>query len=236
MDGLEKSKTTWIIANWKSNKTIEEALEWVGKVGPKISRKENLKVVVCPTFVALEEVKKAIQVGNYPLLVGAQDLSPFEEGAYTGEEAAEELAGIVDLCILGHSERRQNFKETDEAVAQKVKRAKEKDILPLVCVQGKETPVPEDCRMIAYEPISAIGTGNPDTPVDASQVSAHFQEKYKQSLKSGDFGNNLVVLYGGSVTSSNARQFLEVKNLSGLLIGGASLDPEEFVKIVDIVS
>lgn len=218
MAGL--AKNIWIIANWKSNETLKEALEWVSFVGPKIERRDNLKVCVCPTYTAIEEVKKAILVGNYPLMVGAQDLSPFEEGAYTGEEAASILKQFVDLAILGHSERRQNFEETDEMVAKKVKQALDHQIIPLVCVQGKDTPVPEGVKLIAYEPIFAIGTGNPDTPQNANDVAKSFA--------------GAEILYGGSVTSENAKAFLQQDHINGVLVGGASLEPEEFTKIVEV--
>src|SRR5438132_1254778 len=129
MDGL--AKQIWIIGNWKSNKNIAEALDWVSKVGPQIPNNEDLKVVVCPTFTCLEEVKKAVTIGNFPLMVGSQDLSPFAEGAYTGEEAGRILKDVVELSILGHSERRNNFGETDEMVANKVKQALDNNIIPL---------------------------------------------------------------------------------------------------------
>lgn len=213
----------WIIANWKSNKTIAEALEWVSEVGSKIERRDNLKVVVCPDFVSLEEVKKAIRVGNFPLMVGAQDLSPYPEGAHTGEEAAVDLKGLVDLVILGHSERRSQFGETDEMVSDKVKLALESGIIPLVCVQSDQTPIPEGVKLVAFEPIFAIGTGNPDTPADAEKVAETLKQRYPE----------VKVLYGGSVTSDNSQVFLRQNNLVGLLIGGASLEPLEFVKIVE---
>lgn len=215
----------WIIANWKSNKNISEALSWVDEVGSNIPKRENLKVGVCPTFVCLEEVKKEILVGSYPMIVGSQDLSPFPEGSFTGEECARILKDVVELSILGHSERRQNFGETDQMVAEKVKQAREFDIEPLVCVQNAETPIPENVNLVAYEPIFAIGTGNPDTPDNANSVAETLRKKY---------GENLVVLYGGSVTSENAKAFLQQGNISGLLIGKASLDSSEFIKIVEI--
>lgn len=219
-------KTIWIIANWKSNKTISEALAWVDVVGPELPRKENLKVVVCPTFTDIEEVKKAVLVGNYPLLVGAQDLSPFEDGPYTGEESARILSELVDLVILGHSERRQNFNETDELVAQKASQALQYRIQPLVCLQDTSTLIPQGVKLVAYEPVFAIGSGKPDTPENASQVAENVKERSQE----------VEVLYGGSVNAQNCKPFLQQLNLSGLLIGKASLEAEEFLKIVDIAS
>ncbi len=217
-------KTLWIIANWKSNKTVEEALDWIAKVGPKVPQNENLKIVVCPTFAILEEVKKAVTVGGYSLIVGSQDLSPFGLGSYTGEEPAQIVNTFVSLAILGHSERRQNFAESDEMVTQKVIQANKNNITPLVCVQGAETPVPEGCQLIAYEPVFAIGTGNPDTPDNADQVASQLKQKY---------GEDIEVLYGGSVTSENIKGFIVKDNISGALIGKASLEAEEFAKIME---
>jgi len=223
-------KNIWIIANWKSNKTISEALDWVAKVGPQIPQKDNLKVIVCPTFSALSEVKKAITVGGFPLMVGCQDLSPFGMGAYTGEESAALLNQLVDLAILGHSERKKNFNENDEMVAKKVEQAIINKIIPLVCVQDEETPVPKGCTMIAYEPIWAIstgltntpGVGRADTPEDAGQVARVFKQKY---------GSELEILYGGSVNQQNIKEFIDQDDISGVLVGNASLDAEEFIKI-----
>ncbi len=217
-------KNIWIIANWKSNKTIKEALDWVQKVGVQINSAENIKVVVCPQFEALEEVKKAVKEGGWRMEVGSQDLSPFEPGAYTGEESAKSLSHLVTLSILGHSERRQNFAETDELVAKKVEQAIKNGIIPLVCVQGRKTPVPRSCKLIAYEPIFAIGSDHPDTPQNANEVAGFFRQKY---------GPDLEVLYGGSVSAENCQTFVKEENIFGLLIGHKSLDPEEFVKIVN---
>ncbi len=216
-------KNIWIIANWKSNKNVAEALDWVSKVGPGLPKRDNLKVVVCPTFSVLSEVKKAVLVGNYPLMVGSQDLSPYRQGPYTGEEPGQLLKEFVDLSILGHSERRQNFKETDDLVAKKVEQALQNNIIPLICVQGSNTPVPQACKLTAYEPIFAIGTGNPDTPENANQIAGSLKEKY---------GQDLGVLYGGSVTSQNIREFILQENISGVLIGKSSLDAGEFIKTV----
>ncbi len=224
----------WIIANWKSNKNIAEALAWIEQVGPQIPKKENLKVVVCPTFVCLEEVKKAILVGGFSIICGAQDLSPYDDGAYTGEETARILRDIVDISILGHSERRQNFGETDDMVKDKVSQARQYNIEPLVCVQDEKTPVPQGVKLVAYEPVFAIGTGNPDIPDNASLVAKKLQEKYGPPADPANGAGGLEVLYGGSVTSENAAAFLKQENISGLLIGRASLEADEFIKIVEI--
>lgn len=215
----------WIIANFKSNKTVQQALEWIDYVGPSLEKRENVKVVVCPTVLDVEEVKKAVLVGNYPLIVGCQDLSQFDVGSFTGEEPARLLKEVIDFTILGHSERRENFGETDQMIVNKVKEAKENSITALVCVQGMDTPIPPGTDLVAYEPIFAIGTGQADTPQNANQVADKIKSQHDQTLP---------VLYGGSVTAHNAKAFLVQANLSGLLIGKASLDPDEFLNIVRI--
>lgn len=221
-------KHLWIVANWKSNKNISEATDWVSQVGPNIPKEPNLKVVVCPPFLDIEEVKKTILVGNFPLEVGSQDLSPFDIGAHTGEEAAKILAQLVTFSIVGHSERRREFGETDQMISDKVKQALDNGITPILCIQGVETPIPEGVSLVAYEPIFAIGTGHPDTPENANQVAREVKNKINQE--------DLEILYGGSVTKENVRSFLDQPNLLGVLVGGASLDPGEFIKIVKVAT
>lgn len=216
-------KKIWIVANWKSNKTIAQALDWVEQVGPNIPKVDHLEVIICPPVVDLDEVKKAIIVGNFPLEVGAQDLSAFDVGAHTGEEAAKILSQLVGFSIIGHSERRQELGETDQMISEKVDQALKYGITSILCVQGVETFIPEAVRLVAYEPIFAIGTGHPDTPENANQVAQQIKTKA---------GSELEVLYGGSVTSENIKSFLDQPDLSGVLVGGASLDPQEFIKIV----
>lgn len=223
MVGGENKKNIWIIANWKSNKTITEALQWLEIVGPYIPQKPKLKVGVCPSFLALAEVKKKILVNNYPLLLGAQDLSRFGSGPYTGEVAAEFLQEVADLVILGHFERRKNFAETDQIIAQKLEFALANKIKPLLCVQNENTPIPNGASLIAYEPIFAIGSSMADDPRKADLVASLLKKKYPGSLE---------VLYGGSVNRQNAKDFLEQENISGFLVGANSLNPQAFLEII----
>lgn len=217
-------KQTWVIANWKSHKTISESLSWLDLVGPRLEQNPNTKVVVCPIFSSLSEVKRRIDSEHYALEIGSQDISPFGIGAYTGEEPAEMLKSLISLSIIGHSERRKFFAETDEMVAEKVKQTLKSDILPLVCVQDEKTPVPDGVGLIAYEPLFAIGSGHPDTPESAATVATFFKAK----------NPDLMVLYGGSVEPENAAGFLKQAAIDGFLIGGASLEADKFSEIVKL--
>ena len=209
------------MANWKSNLSLSESLEWVGKVGPQLNKRDDLQVVVCPRFSALAELHQEIKANNYPIVLGSQDLSPFGTGSYTGEEPAELLKELVSMSIVGHSERREKFAETDEMVSEKIKQAQGAGIEPILCIQNSETPVPEGVKIVAYEPVFAIGTGTPDTPENANKVASQ--------VKSTSDPN---ILYGGSVNSENCQSFMEQEYISGLLIGKASLDADEFLKII----
>lgn len=216
------SKTIWIIANWKSNLSLSESLEWINTVGPRLNKREDLKIIVCPRFSALPELHQEIQTNNYPILLGSQNLSPFETGSFTGEEPASLLKELVTISIIGHSERREKFAETDEMISEKVKQAQASGIEPILCVQNSETPIPEGVKIIAYEPIFAIGTGTPDTPQNANAVASQIKSAH----------SDLAILYGGSVTSENCETFIDEENISGLLIGKASLNADEFLKII----
>jgi len=213
----------YIIANWKSNKVLSDATDWVEKVGPQLTKNEEVTTIVCPPSLYLEEISKAVQVLGSDLKVGSQNISAFPFGSYTGEETAEMVKQFGDYSIVGHSERRKNFAETDEIVGDKVTRALEAGLIPIFCVQDEQTPIPEGVTIVAYEPVFAIGTGTPDTPQNANEVCMNIVSTHP----------DCVVLYGGSVTAENAKQFLAQEYISGLLIGKASLDPEEFVKIVE---
>ncbi len=215
----------YIIGNWKSYKTVEQSLAWleetVNSSWPAGQEEEKI-AVVCPPFSALSEMKHYIDRNSLPLRVGAQNCSPYEEGAYTGEVTAGQLRELCDYVIIGHSERRKLFNETDEMLAEKVVRAHDAGLHVIFCVQGKETMIPDGVAIVAYEPVFAIGSGTPDTPDNAEEV-ARFLKQEKQAK---------VVLYGGSVKPENIATFTNQSSIDGALIGGASLSADSFLSLV----
>ena len=220
-------KKLFIVANWKSNKTYPDTLLWIdGFRSLQFNWEENSDkiVVICPSFTNLGSVQYDLQTKyTLPVKIGAQNISPFEHGAYTGEIYAEQIQYYADYVIIGHSERRQHFGETDEILIQKVKLAIGGDLKPIFCVQGKETLVPEGVEIVAYEPVFAIGSGHPDTPEDAEEVSKFIKEKNPHVTS---------VLYGGSVNKEDVHTFTQLPSVDGVLVGGASLDPEHFMQII----
>lgn len=214
-------KNLFIVANWKSNKTAKEAEDWLNELKNANVDVANKETIICPPFVLLYKLNSVIKELNLPIKLGAQDISPSDEGAYTGEVNGKQIKEFADLVIIGHSERRQNFKETDEMLVKKVQMAQKYLLTPIFCVQNKDTFIPEGVKLVAYEPVGAIGTGNPDTPENAERVAKAVKEKGIQ-----------FVLYGGSVTSENVKSFASMSNLDGVLVGSASLDASEFGKII----
>jgi triosephosphate isomerase len=225
-------KKLFVVGNWKSNKTVKEAEEWIkeftGTWNMEYGTQENLEIILCPPFTLLYYLK--LQVTSYKLQVklGAQDISPFPDGAYTGEISARMLKDLgVEYVIIGHSERRKYFKEDMQMLENKVREAFDAGLSPIFCVQEKTTPVPEGVKIVAYEPVFAIGTGTPDTPENANEIAKIIKER---------LGGNTVVLYGGSVIPENVKRFYQQENINGILVGGASLDPEKFLKIIEHAS
>lgn len=217
-------KKTFIIANWKSNKTILQAEEWFRTINnsPVTFGKEEEAVIVCAPFTLLPKVKELTVNCKLSIVVGAQNISPFEEGAYTGEVSAKQIKEFADYVIIGHSERRKNFLESDEMLFKKVELAKQHGLIPIFCVQGEATQVPKDVEIVAYEPVFAIGTGNSDTPESATKIAKQIKENTGVTA----------VLYGGSVTSKNVKEFTQMPDIDGVLVGGSSLDAKEFCTII----
>lgn len=215
--------TPLVIANLKANKTWEEMSLWSDTVGKSESAKNFAgTIVVCPSAPFLKSLQQKLGSDQLPFKLGSQDISKFDQGAFTGEVAASQLQKICQFTIIGHSERRQNFKEDDSTLTEKVTRTSEANLEPIYCVQGADTFIPAGVSMVAYEPVFAIGTGTPDTPTNAFAVAGEIK-------KIGDY----IVIYGGSVTAGNVHSFLQKGTIDGVLVGTASLDPEGFIKVIE---
>ncbi len=209
-------KKLFIAGNWKSNKTLFEAKDWIQKF--RATWNGNVTVVLCAPFTLLSTLK----FQNLPFTLGAQDVSAFGEGAYTGEINAKQLKELVTWVIIGHSERRKNFSETDEVLAKKVEQAKLAGLKIIYCVPDDSTVVPLHVDVVAYEPVWAIGTGKTDTPENANSVITTIKAKSQVST----------VIYGGSVTADNVASFIREPSIDGVLPGGASLDAEKFMNLI----
>ena len=208
-----------IIGNWKQNKTLREAKDWLAQVKIDAGEKE---IVLCPPYTLLYPLKQEIESLGMPLQLGAQDFPASRAGKHTGEEPGDLLADVVDFAIIGHSERRQDFSETDELLSKKVKLAKELGMEVIFCIQDKNTFIPSEVNVVAYEPVSAIGTGNPDDPAEVAAVVEAILSQRK----------DLKIIYGGSVTSENVSLYTSLPGINGVLVGTASLDPAEFTLLV----
>lgn len=222
-----RTRPFYIIGNWKSNKTLDEAISWfqdfsaLWKKQPL--RLTNIKIILCPSSIHLSTLKSIIELSGIPLLLGAQDASAFPIGAYTGDVAADMLKNLVAFSLVGHSERRKYHHETEEQLSMKVELLQKAQIVPVYCVQNAEMVVPGQCEMVGYEPVWAIGTGKPDTAANANMVA----EKIKTT---NPFVKN--VIYGGSVTAKNVAEYALTTALDGVLPGGASLDPVAFFELI----
>jgi triosephosphate isomerase len=245
-----------IAGNWKMNKTATEARDLATRLIPLVSGVKDRDIVLAPPFTALSAVAAAIKGTNMAL--SAQDLFWEDKGAFTGQISAEMLLDSgCKYVIIGHSERRQYFGETDETVNKKLRQALNKGLLPIVCVgetlkereAGKANEVIErqltgalkgviaaemQKVVIAYEPVWAIGTGKTATPQQANEIHAFIRQKIT-SLYSGDVAGSLRIQYGGSVTPENVSQLMAMPDIDGALVGGASLKPESFAALVKFV-
>lgn len=241
-----------IAGNWKMNKTIAEAVAFVNDVKDRVNN-ENVEAVICAPFLALKDLKEVTKGTN--IKVGAQNMHFEESGAFTGEVAPSMLKEIgVDYVVIGHSERREYFNETDETVNKKVLKALEHDILPILCCgetleqreagetkavckvqveKALENVAKEDLSkvVIAYEPIWAIGTGKTATAEDANDVISYIREVVKGLY--GDLANEVRIQYGGSVKPANVAEIMAQSDIDGALVGGASLAADDYVKLVN---
>ena len=217
--------TKYYIANWKSNKNKQEALTFLQGVKEKIGSLDlNGKVIIiAPPFHLLDVCREYVDKHELPISLASQNVSSFPPGAYTGEINAKQLKEFVEYSIVGHSERLKYMHETDVDIENKVREAISEGIIVVQCVQNENSKVHKGVSIIAYEPPSAIGTGNPDDPEHIAQVF--------ESIVGNNSG--ITVLYGGSVKPENIAQFDSVEQLSGYLVGGASLESESFLALLN---
>lgn len=245
-------RTPIIAGNWKMNNTIKEGLKLVEEI-KSFTLNENVEAVVCVPFISLLEIKKSLE--NTKIKLGAQNMHWEDSGAYTGEVSPLMLKEMgVDYCIIGHSERRQYFNETDETVNKKIKSAISHGIKPIVCVG--ETLKQREANMekevvktqilkafediderflenivIAYEPIWAIGTGKTASSDDANDMISFIRETIGE--KYGEKKNLMRIQYGGSVKPSNIKELMNKSEIDGALVGGASLKAQDFADLIN---
>ena len=242
-----------IAGNWKMNMLPNEAMKFIEDLAPLVKDTKN-EVILCVPYTDLFYVLLTVQGTN--IKIGAQNMHFEEKGAYTGEISAKMLKSInVEYVIIGHSERRQYFNETDETVNKKIKAAFENGLKPIVCVgetlEQRDEGTTIDIitnqtklalegltdeqvanTIIAYEPIWAIGTGKTATSEDAQKAIKSIRDKICQ-IYGQNVSDRVIIQYGGSVKSSNAKELFEMSDIDGGLVGGASLKPDEFSKIVN---
>ena len=251
----QKSRPVIIAGNWKMYKTIEEAVGYVETLAPLI-KKSQAAVYLAVPFTAIYPTAQRVKDLNAPITVGAQNMNDASEGAFTGEIAARMLADAgAQFVILGHSERRRFFNETDSLINRKVKRALSENIQPIVCVgetldqreSGKMEEVVEDQLLksleglsseefskiiLAYEPVWAIGTGKV-APLSDTAKAHQFCRAVIAETWGEAAATHLVIQYGGSVNPENAADLIDQEDIDGLLVGSASLSPHSFSQIIN---
>ena len=240
-----------IAGNWKMNTTVTEAVELVDKVRKGIGAGFSVEIIVCPPFISLTAVKEALK--GSAIKLGAQNLYFEEKGAYTGEVSPLMLAGLCEVVIIGHSERRQYFGETGEIANKKIGAALKAGLKPILCIGEKledneagrmsevvteqlqsslaGIAVPADL-VVAYEPIWAIGTGRAAHGKQVNETAALIRGVLAE-LSNQETAQGIRILYGGSVTAENIAEFLEQSEIDGALVGGASLKADQFINMVE---
>lgn len=241
-----------IAGNWKMHKTIVEALEFVNDVKYKVNN-DKVEAVICAPFTLLKDLKEATK--GTDIKIGAQNMHFEEKGAFTGEISPLMLKELhIDYVVIGHSERRQYFNETNETVNKKVLKALEVEINPILCVgetleereaqntknvckvqveKALENVSKEDLSkvVIAYEPVWAIGTGKTATSEDANDVISYIREVIANLY--GELANEVRIQYGGSVKPSNIAEIMNQSDIDGALVGGASLQANDYIELVN---
>lgn len=244
---------TTIVGNWKMNKLPTEAAQLASDIRGRLEKHRRATVVVCPPSAALETVSRVLEGSD--IAVGAQNVHPEIQGAFTGETSAEMVREFASYVIVGHSERRVEFGETDELISLKVSAVARAGLRPILCV-GESTGIRNSGRavqfvteqltkglsqindvsrvLVAYEPVWAIGTGQAATPDAAQEIISALRMALRDQY--GVVANGIPCLYGGSVNADNISEFVTRPDIDGALVGGASLEADSFADIVTAAS
>lgn len=220
-------KPVIVLGNWKANKTLQEAQEWISMFSASAKTIAGITVILCPSYHHIPLFIDA----KLPVSLGVQDISLYSTGAYTGEIAASQICEHISYALIGHSERRKYFGEDDMTVAGKVKQCLSMNIKPVVCMSQEQearalvSKVSDFAKtgLILYEPLFAVGSGTPDTPENANATAKKIFE----------IVGNVPILYGGSVVPENTGSFCKEQYLAGVGVGGASLDAVKFGNIME---
>ncbi len=240
----------FFMANWKMHKTVQEALEFLKDFIPSVQGISDREIGIAPAFVCIESMSKALR--DTDIKVGAQNVFYENKGAYTGEVSPVMLKDLnVDYVIIGHSERRKYFHETDEIINLKIKATMSENLNVIFCIgetleeresektfdvlkkqieKGLENIEKYNSLVLAYEPVWAIGTGKVASEFQIEEAHAFIRNRLKDIYS--DKADRIRILYGGSVSPENIHPIMNIANVDGVLVGGASLDPEKFLKII----
>ncbi len=240
----------FFMANWKMHKTVQEALEFLKDFIPSVQGISDREIGIAPAFVCIDSMSKALR--DTDIKVGAQNVFYENKGAYTGEVSPVMLKDLnIDYVIIGHSERRKYFHETDEIINLKIKATMSENLNVIFCIgetleeresektfdvlkkqieKGLENIEKYDSLVLAYEPVWAIGTGKVASELQIEEAHAFIRNRLKDIYS--DKADRIRILYGGSVSPENIHSIMNIANVDGVLVGGASLDPEKFLKII----
>jgi len=240
----------FFMANWKMHKTVQEALEFLKDFIPSVQGISDREIGIAPAFVCIDSMSKALR--DTDIKVGAQNVFYENKGAYTGEVSPVMLKDLnIDYVIIGHSERRKYFHETDEIINLKIKATMSENLNVIFCIgetleeresektfdvlkkqieKGLENIEKYNSLVLAYEPVWAIGTGKVASELQIEEAHAFIRNRLKDIYS--DKADRIRILYGGSVSPENIHSIMNIANVDGVLVGGASLDPEKFLKII----
>ncbi len=221
----------YLIANWKSEQSSYDIKEWITIFRNVLSQNEKVKnainaktlsIIICPPYPFISYISE--QLEGTGIHIGSQDISSKEPGKYTGEVTAAVLKGLIDHAIIGHSERRTHFQETDKIIGEKVTQCVSQEISPILCIRGTMDVLHVGAEIIAYEPVSAIGSGHNEKPSEVVEMKQHLA-----------LPENSAFLYGGSVSKVNILAYAATGEIDGYLVGTTSLDPDHFMALADLL-